>query len=273
MTKTKEITILEKDYLNDLSKIKETIRTNQAKAMVVVNSAMIMTYYEIGTIINQRMVWGNKYIERLSNDLKEYGKGYSSRNLRFMSTFAKKFSKDEILQQPATQIPWYTLCVIIIKSNSHEEMLWYIDQTHNNGWSRSMVLNQIAMKSYERSLIEPTTTEAITASNDLKEYGKGYSRANLFEMMKFANEFNLEDIIQQPVRQIPWGSLVKIMQKSNSHEEMLWYIKETHKNGWSRSMVLNQISMKSYERSLISTTNTESIATSIVLKEYGKGYL
>ena len=54
MTKTKELTILEKDYLNDLNKIKETIRTNQAKAMVVVNSAMIMTYYEIGTIINQR---------------------------------------------------------------------------------------------------------------------------------------------------------------------------------------------------------------------------
>ena len=74
MTKTKEITILEKDYLNDLNKIKETIRTNQNKAMVVVNSAMIMTYYEIGTIINQRKVWGNKYIERLSDDLKEYGK-------------------------------------------------------------------------------------------------------------------------------------------------------------------------------------------------------
>ena len=58
MTETKEITILEKDYLNDLNKIKETIRTNQAKAMVVVNSAMIMTYYEIGTIINQRKLWG-----------------------------------------------------------------------------------------------------------------------------------------------------------------------------------------------------------------------
>ena len=143
MTNTNGITILEKDYLNDLNKIKETIRTNQNKAMVVVNSAMIMTYYEIGTIINQRKVWGNKYIERLSNDL--------------------------------------------------------------------------------------------------KDYGKGYSRANLFEMMKIANEFNLEEIIQQSVGQIPWGSLVKIMQKSKSHEEMLWYIKETHKNGWSRSMVLNQI--------------------------------
>ena len=56
---TKEITIIEKDYVKDLQQIKETIKTNQNKAMVVVNSAMIMTYYEIGTIINQRKQWGN----------------------------------------------------------------------------------------------------------------------------------------------------------------------------------------------------------------------
>ena len=167
MTKTKEITILEKDYLNDLSKIKETIRTNQNKAMVVVNSAMIMTYYEIGTIINKRKIWGNKYIERLSNDLKEYGKGFSIRNLHNMRKFSEEFSIDEILHQLGAQIPWRTIVEIMQKSNSHEEMLWYINQTHKNGWSRSMVLNQISMKLYERSLIEPTTTEAITTSNDL----------------------------------------------------------------------------------------------------------
>ncbi|MDY5982255.1 MAG: hypothetical protein SPJ17_00945 [Anaeroplasma sp.] len=47
MSKTKEITILEKDYLEDLNRIKDTIRTNQAKAMVVVNSAMIMTIMKL----------------------------------------------------------------------------------------------------------------------------------------------------------------------------------------------------------------------------------
>ena len=47
MTKTKEITILEKDYFDDLQRIKDTIRTNQAKAMVVVNSAMIMTIMKL----------------------------------------------------------------------------------------------------------------------------------------------------------------------------------------------------------------------------------
>ena len=105
----KEITIIEKDYLNDLKKIKATIRTNQNKAMVVVNSAMIMTYYEIGTIINQRKFWGNKYVERLSTDLKEYGSGYSYESLKKMSQFAKEFTNEEIRLQPATLIPWYTL--------------------------------------------------------------------------------------------------------------------------------------------------------------------
>ena len=62
---TKEIAIIEKEYLKDLQQIKDTIRTNQNKAMVVVNSTMIMTYYEIGTIINQRKQW-------VINILKDY---------------------------------------------------------------------------------------------------------------------------------------------------------------------------------------------------------
>ena len=167
MIKEKEITIVEKDYLNDLKQIKETIRTNQNKAMVVVNSAMILTYYEIGTIINQRKVWGNKYIERLSNDLKEYGSGYSTPNLYRMSQAAKEFSKDELFSQPAREIPWFTLVEIMHKSNSHKEMLWYINKTHKNGWSRSMVLNQFKLKAYERSLIEPETSPDIATSNKL----------------------------------------------------------------------------------------------------------
>ena len=47
MIKEKEITIVEKDYLNDLKQIKETIRTNQNKAMIVVNSALIINQYNI----------------------------------------------------------------------------------------------------------------------------------------------------------------------------------------------------------------------------------
>ena len=56
--------------------------------------------------------------------------------LKKMSQFAKEFSENEIRLQPVTQIPWGTLITVILpKSKSHEEMLWYIEQTYKNGWS------------------------------------------------------------------------------------------------------------------------------------------
>ena len=193
MIKEKNNEVFEKDYFKDLQEIKEAIRTNQNKAMVIVNSAMIMTYYEIGTIINKRKTWGSKYIKNLANDLKEYGKGYSKRNLQFMSQFANNFTKNDIVKQVASQIPWFTIVVIMQKSSSHEKMLWYINETYKNGWSRSMVLNQIAMKAYERSLIEPTTSN-ITKSDDLtNELFKDTYVFDFLDKNSIKNEKDLKD--------------------------------------------------------------------------------
>ena len=194
MIKEQENEVIEKDYFKDLQEIKEAIRTNQNKAMVIVNSTMIMTYYEIGTIINKRKIWGSKQIKNLANDLKEYGKGYSTQNLKYMMKFAKVFSIDEFSQQLADKlIPWYTLVEILYKSSSHEEMVWYINETHKNGWSRSMVLNQIALKAYERSLIEPTTSN-ITKSDDLSnELFKDTYVFDFLDKNSIKNEKDLKD--------------------------------------------------------------------------------
>ena len=193
MIKEKNNEVFEKDYFKDLQEIKEAIRTNQNKAMVVVNSAMIMTYYEIGTIINKRKTWGSKYIKNLANDLKEYGKGYSYDQLKRMAQFANEFSVQEIGAQPVPQIPWSSIIVIMQKSSSHEEMLWYINETYKNGWSRSMVLNQIAMASYERSLIEPTTSN-ITKSDDLtNELFKDTYVFDFLDKNSIKNEKDLKD--------------------------------------------------------------------------------
>ena len=164
--------IIEKDYFNDLNKIKKTIKQNQNKAMVYVNSQMILTYYEIGTIINQRKTWGSKYIQKLSDDLKEYGKGFSYDNLFRMSQFAASFTFKEFMEQPVPKIPWGTIILLLKKSKSHEEMLYYINEAHKNGWSRSMTLKQIEMKSYERSLIEPVTTPIVKSDDLIKELFK-----------------------------------------------------------------------------------------------------
>ena len=184
---------VDKTYFDDLNKIKETIRINQNKAMVIVNSTMIMTYYEIGSIINERKSWGNKYIERLSNDLKEYGKGYSIQNLYRMSQIANEFTKEELFSQVGREIPWRTLIEILYKSKSHEEMLWYINETHKRGWSRSMVLNQFELKAYERSLISPNTTSIMKSSDLTKELFKDTYVFDFLDRNKIKNEKDLKN--------------------------------------------------------------------------------
>ena len=206
MIKEKNNEVFEKDYFKDLQEIKEAISTNQNKAMVIVNSAMIMTYYEIGTIINKRKTWGSKYIKNLANDLKEYGKGYSTQNLKYMMKFAKVFSIDEFSQQLADKlIPWYTLVEILYKSSSHEEMVWYINETHKNGWSRSMVLNQIALKAYDRSLIEPTTSN-ITKSDDLSN--ELFKDTYVFDFLDKNNIKNEKDLKDQMI-----DNIIKFLQE------------------------------------------------------------
>ena len=205
MIKEKNNEVFEKDYFKDLQEIKEAIRTNQNKAMVIVNSAMIMTYYEIGTIINKRKTWGSKYIKNLANDLKEYGKGYSYDQLKRMAQFANEFSVQEIGAQPVPQIPWSSIIVIMQKSSSHEKMLWYINETYKNGWSRSMVLNQIAMKAYERCLIEPTTSN-ITKSDDLSN--ELFKDTYVFDFLDKNNIKNEKDLKNQMI-----DNIIKFLQE------------------------------------------------------------
>ena len=50
-----------------------------------------------------------------------------------------------------------------------------------------------------------------------------------------ASELSYDEIMQQHAAQIPWGTIIVIMQKSKTHEEMLYYINETHKNGCYRN--------------------------------------
>ena len=206
MIKEQENEVIEKDYFKDLQEIKEAIRTNQNKAMVIVNSTMIMTYYEIGTIINKRKIWGSKYIKNLANDLKEYGKGYSYENLYRMSKVSEEFSNEEIMSHPVTQIPWSTLVTVIMaKSSTHEEMLWYINETYKNGWSRSMVLNQIALKAYDSSLIEPTTSN-ITKSDDLTN--ELFKDTYVFDFLDKNNIKNEKDLKNQMI-----DNIIKFLQE------------------------------------------------------------
>lgn len=101
------MTDLAKSYQGLLEELKGRIRTAQSRAALAVNAELVRLYWEIGRTILERQAsegWGTKVVERLASDLKATFpgmKGFSSRNLKYMRTFAERCPDFQIGQQPA----------------------------------------------------------------------------------------------------------------------------------------------------------------------------
>ena len=122
-----------------------------------------------------------------------------------MMLFASKLSREEISPQVGGQIPFRTIDLIISKSKSHKEMLWYVNATHKNGWSRSMVLNQFELKAYERSLIEPTSTLAAKSDDLIYELQKD---TYVFDFLDTNNLKTEKDLKKQMI-----DNIIKFLQE------------------------------------------------------------
>src|SRR5688500_7974126 len=74
------------DYGTTLSAIKQRLQQWRVRAVLAVNSAMVLLYWDIGKLILERQSregWGAKIIDRLARDLRKSFpdmQGFSSRN-------------------------------------------------------------------------------------------------------------------------------------------------------------------------------------------------
>lgn len=67
-----------------------------------------------------------------------------------MRAFAEAYPDEQIVQQLAGQIPWFHNCVLLDKVKDAAERLWYIQETIEYGWSRSVLTHQIDSGLYRR---------------------------------------------------------------------------------------------------------------------------
>jgi len=79
----------------------------------------------------------------------------------------------------------------------------------------------------------------------------GYSVRNLKYMRRFAEMFPEIEIVQAPLAQLTWYHLQLLMDKVSDKAVYLWYADKTLDNGWSRNVLLHQVSLKLYERQAI----------------------
>lgn len=127
------------DYQQWLADLKQGFRQRQIKAAVAVNRELLEFYWQLGESIVERQQhsqWGDGFLTQLSADLmSEFPdvKGFSKRNLEEIRHWYRFWSADSAIAQQAVaqlvQVPWGHNLLIITKSQSPQEALFYIQQT------------------------------------------------------------------------------------------------------------------------------------------------
>ena len=216
------------EYKNWLKEIKSKISVSQIKAALKVNSELLNLYWELGKDINEKqesLGWGNSVVKQLSKDLTlEFdSNGFSSRNLFYIQKWYlfysdekvqqvvallennKKLSKlakleeDKSLIKPLLlQIPWGHHINIITKCKNIDEAIFYVIETIQNNWSRSILVHQIESKLYERQGKAITNFELTLPKpqSDLaKETLKNPYNFDFLTLGKEAQERDIEDAL------------------------------------------------------------------------------
>ena len=139
------------DYAEWMRFIKERVRQAQLRALLAVNTEQLLLYWDIGREILEKQEhfgWGAKIVDRMAGDLRvEFPdmSGFSSRNLKYMRAFSDSWRRDEIVQAPLAQLPWYHQIALMEKLKSRTDRLAYASLAVENGWSRNVLVHHVEL--------------------------------------------------------------------------------------------------------------------------------
>ncbi|MEK7299019.1 MAG: PDDEXK nuclease domain-containing protein [Candidatus Margulisiibacteriota bacterium] len=153
-------------YSELLEVVQTKIRLAQQQAALSVNRELILLYWEIGNLIDQKQKqegWGAGIIPKLSQDIQNLlpeVKGFSARNIGRMIAFYREYPNatpflpqavarsrpHENLPQAVAKIetlifvlPWGHNILLMEKVKNHQHRLFYMQQAIQNGWSRAIL--------------------------------------------------------------------------------------------------------------------------------------
>jgi predicted nuclease of restriction endonuclease-like (RecB) superfamily len=155
-----------------------------------INTAMVVTYFEIGRMIvmdeqqgKKRAGYAEKTLKNLSLDLtKEFGKGFSERNLRAFRQFYLTYntrairqspiakSKTTVLQTSNGEMPFrlsWTHYLLLMRIANEEERRFYEIEAAAQNWSIRELERQFNSSLYERLVLSRDKKKV----NDLSKKG------------------------------------------------------------------------------------------------------
>ena len=155
-----------RSYKKWLLDLKQRYQSQQIKAAIQVNRALLEFYWDLGRDIAERQlenVYGSGFYRKLSNDLRQElpdAKGFSPTNLKYFKYFYELYHQEIAnRQQPVDGsgadelflIPWGHHVQIINRCGRDvKKAFFYVRKTIEFNWSRSVLMNFLDTGLYER---------------------------------------------------------------------------------------------------------------------------
>ncbi len=153
-----------------LDRVYRNIRQVIDEARVTVyraaNSATVQAYWNIGRIIveqeqrgERRAGYGEQLIGALASRLtKEYGKGFTTTNLKYMRQFYSTFGISHALRD---QLSW-THYRLLLRVDREDARLFYMNEAAEGNWSTRTLERQIDSLYFERMALSATNARSMS---------------------------------------------------------------------------------------------------------------
>jgi predicted nuclease of restriction endonuclease-like (RecB) superfamily len=146
-----------------IQEIKLILWSARQKTYQAISFAMIEAYWKIGEkIVNQeqngkeRANYGEEVLKELSKSLtSDFGKGFSSANLRNFRQFYLTYPNEEICYTLCSKLSW-SHNRLIMRINDETARAFYLKESYNQNWSVRTLERNINTKYYDRLLSSKT---------------------------------------------------------------------------------------------------------------------
>jgi predicted nuclease of restriction endonuclease-like (RecB) superfamily len=191
-----------------LTDLREIIGRGKSQAVAAVNSALTLTYWQVGQRINtdvlrgERAAYGKQVIPSLAGELvAQYGKSFETRNLRRMMQFAEMFPDIGIVTPLVSQLSWTHFTVLLMLPDDAARH-FYARQAIDHVWSKRELIRQIERKAFERAHIADSKLALATATDVTHALAGSFKDPYFFDFLGLPQGYLENDLEQALIREL-----------------------------------------------------------------------
>ena len=157
--------------------IRQLVESARAQVLKQVNQALVLTYWQIGKTIKEKVVtdqradYGDATMQKLADRLvMDYGAGFSRRNLFRMVKLYQQFGERQIVTTLSAQLSWSHF-VEIVRIEDDLKRAFYTDMCAQSRWSVRTLRERMDGMLFERTAIAKQPEQVIR--QDLAQLQQG----------------------------------------------------------------------------------------------------